>query len=331
MATQGFVGQHFNCQMTIENEIGDVYTVKIKASPSLTIDKAAVVGTELTYTYLAGQGLISQNVGIVGSVVGRFKLFADITTPYFIDADGPVIKKDEIDIEIVAGIAEGWSGTYAGCAQPGTLGSITNDTQYVGGDLVFKRTVTVLTGITQVGKTTGWQSNLSVMCKIVKPNMAVVYDTYALMDQMGAYYFYPIEEFRIEKTNTPSGTIGNSTFLCTPQSDPPIAIVRKSSGLIYWGIRTLDQTPITDPFSNEEVGATIDYNANGVLSVFNPDITTSVSPTVTCSYVDGVRFSFSGFVPSYFTQNAIFYPIPTSCIRVDGKNVNTGGVSLQVV
>ena len=329
MAVAGVVDLRFTCSMTMEQQIHCEYTVKLTCSKELVIDKTGTPALELTYTYNPEEGLIPQAIGVTGLVAGRFKIFADITSPYYIDANGPVVKKDHIDITISAPIPDGWDGLFAGCVSPGSIPYITSDSDYVVGDLRYKYTNTTLSGIFQVGKTAGWQSNLNVVCKIVKPNMAVVYDTYCLMDQIGAYYFYPIEEFRIDDSGT--GSISNSTFTADRSGDPTVSTSLKSSGLIYDGLDTIAPSPYNNPF-NTDVGNTIDYQANGTLSVHNPDTTTSVGAHETISYISGVKFNFSGYIttPGGETWAASFGTIPTRCIRVNSINVATGNINLNI-
>ena len=101
MATQAATDIHFLCQLKMEEQINCAHTVVLTA-PGLTMDKAGVVGQSLTYTFAAGQGLTAQDIGVVGSNVGGFKIFADITSPYFVTTAGLKVKKDSIGIQILA-------------------------------------------------------------------------------------------------------------------------------------------------------------------------------------------------------------------------------------
>ena len=113
MSTSGFVGQHFVCHLTMVEQIKCVHSIAFKA-PGLTIDKAGTVGEVLSYTFNANEGLIPQDMGIIGSTPGTFYLFADITSPYFVSASGAKIRKDKIQIQIMEDDTDGWKGTDHG-------------------------------------------------------------------------------------------------------------------------------------------------------------------------------------------------------------------------
>jgi hypothetical protein len=98
----------------MEEQVYCDHTVKITASPGLTIDKAGVVGAELVYVFPAGQGLVSQDVGILPTSCGGGELFADITSPYFVTSSGLKVKKDKIKITVECEEPDGWSGLYHG-------------------------------------------------------------------------------------------------------------------------------------------------------------------------------------------------------------------------
>ena len=113
MATEGDKDNHFLCQLKMEGQIYCAHTVKLTA-PGLVIDKVGTEATELTYSFAAGQGLTSQDVGILGHNPGDYYLFADITSPYYVSANGLKVKKDKIKIKILDSTPDGWSGTDHG-------------------------------------------------------------------------------------------------------------------------------------------------------------------------------------------------------------------------
>jgi hypothetical protein len=114
MSTDDFVDNHFLCQLKMEEEINCAHSVTLTA-PGLIIDKGGVVSDTLSYSFTAGQGLVSQDIGIVGHNPGEYTIFADITSPYFVTASGLKVKKDKIGITIRQLVeTEGWNGTDHG-------------------------------------------------------------------------------------------------------------------------------------------------------------------------------------------------------------------------
>jgi len=114
MVTTWYKDEHFICKLKMEAEIACAHTVKLTA-PGLTIDKAGSVANELTYDFAAGAGLVEQDVGIIGAVAGRFKLYGKITSPFFISGGVLKVKKDEIDVVIIdEPRPDGWYGSMAG-------------------------------------------------------------------------------------------------------------------------------------------------------------------------------------------------------------------------
>ena len=136
MSTDDFVDNHFLCQLKMEEQINCSHTVKLTA-PGLVIDKGGTVGTELTYSFAAGQGLTSQDVGIVGHSPGEYYLFADITSPYYVSANGLKVKKDKINIRIRSQDPDGWYGQYYGLHYGY---SMAYGSSWVSGDLHYKYT-----------------------------------------------------------------------------------------------------------------------------------------------------------------------------------------------
>lgn len=114
MTTSGTKNQRFLCQMKMESEVACAHSVTLTATAGLIIDKAGVVGAELGYNYPAGQGLIAQDVGILPTSCGSGKLFAAITSPYFVTPSGLKIKRDVIDIQVECEEPDGWHGVKYG-------------------------------------------------------------------------------------------------------------------------------------------------------------------------------------------------------------------------
>ena len=113
MTTVGDKDTPFLCQLKMEEQIHCAHTVKLTA-PGLVIDKGGTVGTELTYSFAANDGLTAQDIGIVGHNPGEYTIFADITSPYYVSANGLKVKKDKIGITIRDAAPDGWGGADHG-------------------------------------------------------------------------------------------------------------------------------------------------------------------------------------------------------------------------
>lgn len=132
MTTVGDKDSHFLCQLKMEEQIHCAHTVKLTA-PGLVIDKGGTVGTELTYSFAANDGLTAQDIGIVGHNPGEYTIFADITSPYYVSANGLKVKKDKIGITIRDSEPDGWYGDKHGV-------SIGNGDRQVDSGLYYKYT-----------------------------------------------------------------------------------------------------------------------------------------------------------------------------------------------
>lgn len=328
MATNGFRGVRFVCHIIMEEEIHANHTVLIKA-PGLTIDNNGGEPRDtVTFFFTHANWNIPQNLGITGEAPGRYKLFADITSPFYISHNILKIKKDTVDITIANEESNGWHGSHAGCAQ--SISGISSDSEYANGDLHYHyNNIVADSGTFSLAKTAGYAGDLSCVFKIVKPDGSHIYSNSCMLDAVGMYNAYPIENFYTNNSGT--GSLGASVFTATIRGGSPDTGGCGSSGLIYEGVRTIAPSPYDTPFS-ENVGNTVDYNGPGSFSCVNPDTTTSVGALGSITYLDGMRFTFAGHItsPGGEAWNAIVTPIPISYIAIGSVPVGTGSVTLQI-
>lgn len=111
MATHGFVNSHFLCQIALEKAIHCDHNVVITA-PGLDIDKGAGVVGQVVFNFAPGDG--PKDLGILGGMPGRFKLFCETTSEYYVSVNGLKIKKNEILITIDKVQPDGWYGSVHG-------------------------------------------------------------------------------------------------------------------------------------------------------------------------------------------------------------------------
>ncbi len=130
MATEGGVGESFNCLLTMEGAIHAGHRVRITA-PGLSISKLGVTGQELEFNFGVDDWGTPQNIGIIGDVEGRFILFCETTSPFYMSFNKLKVKKNQIQITIKE-FEQGWQGAFHGLlfVTGVEAGAVSPDLQY---------------------------------------------------------------------------------------------------------------------------------------------------------------------------------------------------------
>lgn len=282
MATVGTKGTRFTCQLKMEEQIHCAHTVVLTA-PGLTIDKAGVVGQSLTYSFSANDGLTAQDIGIVGNNPGEFKIFADITSPYFVTASGLKVKKDSIGITINDAPPSGLYGTYAGVKVGVTLADLFDCNLYITHQSQGA-------GETLVGRCANVDDfDGSFTAVIIKPDGSKTIKSHSSFDasisctQVGAYTieFYDVQYIG---TNTP---LKSKTFSYVVNGGVQASRNIKHRGVQYYSI-VYAVYPLNDSWtsnivlldSNQPYGS---VSVSNIVVVPSPAYGTSFSATISFS------------------------------------------------
>lgn len=276
---------HFICDLRMKSEIACAHTVALTASPYLVIDNAGVVASTLMYGFDAGAGLVKKDVGVIGTRCGRGKLFADITSPYFVTPNGLKVKRDTINLTIECEEADGWYGNKQGTHRAGLLSGTGAQ-----GTLYYRYTNKVIGGVGSISSTRTEPAQTELVVRIIKPNGAVVIATSVALDQIGVYQFYPMQAFVYTRgpaalLGTAPYKLGTTTFIANMRAEPPAPITKPSTGLINESSRSIPipNTPPPNVNINETFTAH-EFWAPGTILAAGP-ITVDGSLTVTKSYL----------------------------------------------
>jgi len=312
--------EHFICKLKMEAEIACAHTVKLTA-PGLTIDKAGSVANELTYDFAAGAGLVEQDVGIIGSVVGRFKLYGKITSPFFISHDQLKIKNDEIDITITdEPPPDGFVGDMAGI-----FNDSVNTSSIVGSLYVRITNVEVGRRFNYEFDVGGFNFELSASAagiKVIDPDGVVTYRTPDPgsgtngfnLDKVGVYLIYYMERPRVISGSSLSA-VGNNNYVYTLKDGEVViatqTVTKQGTGLavdLSGGARSVAPDPATfsefiDPEVYERAAAPAVFSttSHGISGQYIPPVTNTPLGRVGFTAVGGTVYGVGATI--YRTYN----------------------------
>jgi hypothetical protein len=326
MATEGSVGQSFNCQLRMEAAIHCGHQVRI-TGPGLHIAKDGVTAQELLYNFGVDNWSDPQDINIIGDAEGRFQLYCKITSAFYMSFNKLKVKDDKIQITILD-FQQGWhgdkhgltflTGLEAGCVSP---------------DVVYQYKIPIGGGAKVITiKADGIGGGLAV--KMSGPSGSSFQETPSLGSSTGLIFSISDEgnySFHVFVKgfwgNTSDGTLGSVTFDAYVDGVLTNSTSVQQRGKILQRDTTSTEstlyTQFTDTFGSisNEFEPYLSFNMVD-MPINPPPVNANFSGNI--SYSDGSGFTASG----EWELRGYVYTIGATCIA-SGAPAGVGSIGIQ--